>query len=390
MQINHPWSAVSVSMMVLLAACGSGTGGSGSPESHAATDLVGVVTLELGTADGDEAYVFGRVSGVALNSQGQIYVADAQANEVRVFSPEGTYLHSVGRTGSGPGELRRPCCIAFDTSGHLWVRDGGNARYNVYRTGSDGAQYVGQVRMAHGDVNYAAPLTFDTEGHLIDIGHRTDPATGERRLSRLHLDSAGSVIREEVIEVPGPSELGAHVIERASAQGRSMSFIYPPYGPTHLVAHSPEGSWAEAMTSTYEVSWHGAQGALVRTIRTENVSGPAIDESERTAAEVRLGEQLKAVGAPPGDARFRMPEHKPPLAGLFFDRSGRVWVQRSVAAGEPNEAEVYTGDGIMVARVRWPAGIRLNFGHVLEDRALGLLRDELGVPKVVRLEFMPG
>lgn len=384
-------TAAPVSLLVLLAACGMGANDAsgGAAAGLDAPARAGVVAFEIGVADGEAAYVFGLISGVALDSEGRIYVADWQADEVRVFSPDGRFLYAIGRTGSGPGELRGPCCLAFDDAGRLWVRDGGNARYDTYQVGSDGARYVGQIRMAHSDVNYGAPTTFDRAGHLIDVGHRMDRAAGQLKLYRLHLDSAGSVVREEAIETPSPEELGAHIVDRASDGGVSRFFVWPPYGPMHLVAHSPDGSWATALSTRYEVQWHGPAGGPARVIRREDVAGPRISAAERSAAEERLAEQLNALGVAPGAVDFGVPERKPPLRGLFFDRLGRLWVQRSVAEGEANEADVYATDGTLAAHVRWPAGVRLTAGFVLEDRAFGLTSDELGAPKVVRLDFVP-
>ena len=84
---------------LLLTACGVGPH---DDEAGGALDadvdvFTATVTLEIGEAEGDAAYLFGRVSGLALDADGRIYVADGQANEVRVFAPDGTHLFSFGR-----------------------------------------------------------------------------------------------------------------------------------------------------------------------------------------------------------------------------------------------------------------------------------------------------
>src|SRR5690606_25249983 len=122
-----------------LTACGAGPRDDDGGALDAPADvLTASVTLEIGEAGGEAAYLFGRVFGRALDADGRIYVADGQANEVRVFAPDGAHLFTFGRAGGGPGELRRPCCLAFDRAGLLWVRDAGNARYNAYRVDAGG------------------------------------------------------------------------------------------------------------------------------------------------------------------------------------------------------------------------------------------------------------
>ncbi len=127
------------------AACGAPN--AGSPDESAL--VVATVDLSIGVTDGADEYVFGRVGGVTADAAGRIYVAASQSHEIRVYDAVGVFLYSVGRRGAGPGELGRPCCLAFDREGHLWVRDTGNARYNRYRVDGDGGEFIEQRRMAH-------------------------------------------------------------------------------------------------------------------------------------------------------------------------------------------------------------------------------------------------
>ena len=64
--------------------------------------------FRLGSLDGDGPDVFGAIRDVELGADGELYVLDGQAEEVRVFLSDGTYLHTLGRSGEGPGELNRP------------------------------------------------------------------------------------------------------------------------------------------------------------------------------------------------------------------------------------------------------------------------------------------
>src|SRR6185312_7033803 len=54
------------------------------------------------------------------------YVPVVPENEVREYSPSGTLLKTF--TGSGAGALKEPTAVAVDSSGDLWVADGGNHR----------------------------------------------------------------------------------------------------------------------------------------------------------------------------------------------------------------------------------------------------------------------
>ncbi len=61
--------------------------------------------LSIGETIGEEAYQFGQIVSVETDAAGNVYVADFQAQEVRVFDTEGVYTHTIGSPGAGPGEI---------------------------------------------------------------------------------------------------------------------------------------------------------------------------------------------------------------------------------------------------------------------------------------------
>ncbi|MBI4720940.1 MAG: 6-bladed beta-propeller, partial [Chitinivibrionia bacterium] len=69
----------------------------------------------------DEEYFFGVISGVATDKNGAVYLLDTQLNDIKVFSPAGEYLRSIGREGEGPGEFRRPADLFFTLDGNVAV-----------------------------------------------------------------------------------------------------------------------------------------------------------------------------------------------------------------------------------------------------------------------------
>ena len=100
--------------------------------------------LSLGTAGitGDlQPDVFGSIAALVADEDGNVYIADGQAREIRVFDPAGRHLRNIGRSGSGPGEFRYLNSMAWlaDT---LLVLDPGNARIQRFTIdGSDAGSY---------------------------------------------------------------------------------------------------------------------------------------------------------------------------------------------------------------------------------------------------------
>jgi hypothetical protein len=58
-------------------------------------------------------------------------VTDAQRDLVIVFAPDGTFSHTLGETGTGPGQFVHPAGLAVQ-SGRLAVADSQNQRVQVF------------------------------------------------------------------------------------------------------------------------------------------------------------------------------------------------------------------------------------------------------------------
>ena len=87
---------------------------------------------------------------------------------------------------------------------------------------------------------------------------------------------------------------------------------------------------------------------------------------------------------------FAIPDRKPALADIFFDRSGRLWVEKTGADGDQmRQADVYMG-AELVARYRWPRRVRTgDVPWASESLLYGTTRDSLDVQRVARVRFRP-
>ena len=72
-------------------------------------------------------------SGMAVDSDGSIYVSDGVMNRIQVYSRDGHSLGAFGKVGTKPGEFNVPSGLWAD-SGRLYVVDAQNKRIQVFLT----------------------------------------------------------------------------------------------------------------------------------------------------------------------------------------------------------------------------------------------------------------
>ncbi len=76
---------------------------------------------------------FNRETDIAWDSQGNMYVSDGYGNSrIAKISNEGVWLKTVGTYGSGQDQFNTPHGIAVDGQGDVYVADRGNLRIQVY------------------------------------------------------------------------------------------------------------------------------------------------------------------------------------------------------------------------------------------------------------------
>ena len=97
-------------------------------------DPDGTFLTKWGTSGSDNGQ-FAAPWGIAVDASDNIYIADAQNNRIQKFTNNGTFLISFGSGGTGYGQFIFPCCIALDASGNIYVLDRGNDRIQKFSAG---------------------------------------------------------------------------------------------------------------------------------------------------------------------------------------------------------------------------------------------------------------
>ncbi len=133
--------------------------------------------------------------GMAVDSAGNILIADTNNGRLQRFSVDGIFLRVIGTKGEGQGEFREPSGLAVDSGGNIYVADTGNHRVQKLKSdgtflaewrgaepgfdaprdiciGSDKAIYV--VDEARAEI-----VKFDTDGNVLATCGERGPGNGQ-------------------------------------------------------------------------------------------------------------------------------------------------------------------------------------------------------------------
>jgi len=112
-------------------------------------------------------------TAIALDQDGNVYIADEWLNRISIFDKDGNFLSKWGTPGSGDGELHKPAGLAISND-TMFVSDSGNHRIQQF---SLEGKYLGQFGIfgsGPGELNLPWGLGLDTDGNVYVADWRND------------------------------------------------------------------------------------------------------------------------------------------------------------------------------------------------------------------------
>jgi DNA-binding beta-propeller fold protein YncE len=121
--------------------------------------------VHLGGLEGDTDEL-NRPSNVAVDQSGRIYVTDSLNFRVVVFGSDRKILTTFGGVGDRPGHFARPRGIAVDSQGHIYVSDAAFDNVQIFDLTGNLLLYFGSSGNGPGNFNLPAGLFFDRDDRL--------------------------------------------------------------------------------------------------------------------------------------------------------------------------------------------------------------------------------
>jgi len=382
-----------------------------------------VADLTIGALEGSPETMFADIVSIATRPDGSILVLDRQAREVREFDPEGRYVRTMGRQGSGPGEFQSPMAVRVDPSGRVLVMDGLARRVTVFS--ADGTLLT-TWPVATLRPSYTLPI--DARGNvylMIQLPRDSTIPAGQPAPERL------SYVRYAPDGTPGdtvPAEGWTLVpagVRRTTFAGRY--YTKENFVPLGMSLIHPSGAVLSGTADRYAFDLHRftdnghGDSAAPRLLRIERVVEPAaLTEGESAewrayleAMVERDVRQRSNITLPPGvtlppvqPPHFPETGLKPYYRWVSVHSSGRIWVWRYTPAElrahdtppvagalpllsweEPDVQDVFDADGTFLGTVALPPGYVISDSR--GDTVWGTMTDELGVDYVFRARLVP-
>jgi DNA-binding beta-propeller fold protein YncE len=200
------------------------------------TTAVPTFNLAIGSS-GSGSGQLNRPTGVAVDSTGNLWVADTENNRIEKFNAEGKYIGQFGTKGSGNGQFNKPQDLAFSGS-NLWVTDSGNHRLQKFNAEGKYLEQLGSEGTGPGQF-------IEPYGVTIAEGHIWVSDAGDDRL--VEFNSMGKYTRE---------------VHGAGYGGSLTGEVNNPTG----IASGPDGQIWVADTGNNRVEQFGPEGEYLSTI----------------------------------------------------------------------------------------------------------------------------
>jgi len=277
--------------------------------------------LTIGKTKEGKEPVFFSISGIEVDSDGNIYVLDGRARKIKVFNKDGKNIRSFGRKGQGPGEFQITNDIILTPDETIMILDRANLRLSF----------------------------FSLEGELLkEVSTSRVP-----RLFRIYPDAEGNYTAR--INLRGQNYI--FQIKKLNAELEELSLIaklerprrtdvFEIYYPRLISVVKKDDKIVWGNCYLYKLIISDRTGKKVREIN-KDYNPVKITEKDKEIMTKELSANL------PVNRRVEFPDNYPAFQGLCCDEHDRIFVRTSEQV-EDNKGyfyDVFDEEGRYIAKI---------------------------------------
>jgi hypothetical protein len=307
---------------------------------HAQTRWALKETLRIGGAESGPTS-FSSIRSIAVDAKGQIFVLERQTQDIKVFDADGKHLRTIGRIGSGPGEMRNAEGMTSDRQGRLWVRDAANARFTVFN-GEGELEKSWTMKFCSSQGQWYPQI--DRQGRVLDVDCVV-PQGADRAMGFAIVAYRPDFSGVDTLSMR--PECGSRELSEAATWVRrsekATAYIGVPYAPRPVTTLGPTGEiWCAPNNSRYEVL-RLDPGARDTLRISRNLAAVPVTKAERDSVIAPFEKN-----GPSGFDYGKIPRTKPIVELISIDDQGRAWLRRKTSQGVV-EFDVFSPAGQMLA-----------------------------------------
>ena len=367
--------------MVIFAGCAA--------KSDVEETQVGVKRIELtevfrvGAAESGNRIVFGATDDIAVNSDGQLLVADDDARVIYVFSESGDSLHTIGRPGLGPGEFESILDLDIGPGDSVFVWDGWRDRLLVFEPETFQFSYDIEVKPpSEGDRSPTDLISISNDLLLMQFTpyYSLDSDEDGQTFDVLQfVNRAGHPVGEPLLRMP----VIRHLVLR---EGSGITLLRLPFIRYSSVKPGPDGTLYYGWSDSISFDVYSAGGDPLRTVRYGHEAVP-VTQQDLDELDERI-QNMSVAARRLFRREAEIPKTKPAYSTFTISDKNQIWIKNTPASDSLEVLWTVLGlDNEAVFEFELPPEVNVQI--VRGNRVYATAKLEDGAPYVVVYNHEP-
>lgn len=333
--------------------------------------------FRLGGPDVQGPTSFGQVAQIAVDSEGRVAVLDFQAQELRVFGPDGAHLRTFGGKGGGPGELDWGFGVISDGDRFL-IPENGNARLSVFH--ADSGFITSHRTRFHSYGIFGWDAVVDTAGRIVVPSSGLAPSGGQF-VMRTYDRTMNPL--DTLAYRAYPDESGTGSWRMTTGPGSWAPVSVPFHAREHHVLDRTGPLWFAEAGPAYRLKRYVPGGDTLRVVEVRRPTRP-VTSADRDSAVDAIRSQLRERGIDTEPDWSRIPDVHPAIHGLVLADDGDLWVRTSAPDESSTTYDVLDDQGRYRGTALIPSRLHGSIEPIIRgDRIWAVVLDELDVMQLV-------